>query len=97
MIGVSGNNSGSIIFYLLDTNQILPRDQFVELPMPDSVIAKLNGMAHMHSEHLTFYQSMKQVPISDEFTNVLSKEHRDIVRRYSQPYNIVQPQTNMDE
>ncbi len=53
-LGNSGNLSGGQIFLVLDTGHIITRHQWVVLPMPPAVIARVNLLGRAEPSILTF-------------------------------------------
>ncbi len=53
-LGNSGNLSGSQIFLALDTDHTITRHQWVVLPMPPAVIARVNLLGRAEPSILTF-------------------------------------------
>lgn len=53
-LGTSGNLSGGQVFLTLDTAQTVVRHQWVELPMPAEVIARVNFLGKQEPSMLTF-------------------------------------------
>jgi hypothetical protein len=53
-LGNSGNLSGGQVFLALDTGHKITRHQWVELPMPPAVIARVNVLGKAEPSILTF-------------------------------------------
>jgi len=53
-LGNSGNLSGGQVFLALDTGHTITRHQWVELPMPPAVIARVNVLGKPEPSILTF-------------------------------------------
>ncbi len=54
MLGNSGNLSGGQIFLALDTGHTITRHQWVVLPIPPAVIARVNLLGRAEPSILTF-------------------------------------------
>ena len=54
LLGSSGNLSGGQIFFVLDTGHTIVRHQWVVLPMPPAVIARVTLMGKAEPSILTF-------------------------------------------
>jgi hypothetical protein len=49
-LGPTGNLQGSVKFYCLNTGRILKRRNFTPMPLPDSVIAKVNDIGKKQNQ-----------------------------------------------
>ena len=53
-LGPTGNLQGSVKFYCINTGQVLKRRSFTPMPMPDSVIQRVNKIGEREMQGHTF-------------------------------------------
>ena len=53
-LGPTGNLQGSVKFYCINTGRVLKRRSFTPMPMPDSVIKRVNGIGEREKQGRTF-------------------------------------------
>jgi hypothetical protein len=83
-LGPTGNLQGSVKFYSLTTGRVIKRRNFTEMPMPDSIIKKVDaiGQKENHGRQFRFtnrvnepYEWTDEVPEDDpEFQGMLEEE-----------------------
>jgi hypothetical protein len=58
-LGPSGNLQGGYKFMALNTGKKITRQSWDVIPMPDTVVARVNALGTDQPEQLIFYQSMQ--------------------------------------
>jgi hypothetical protein len=84
VLGPTGNLQGSVKFYCLKTGRVLKRREFTEMPMPDTVITRVNLIGQREKQGRTFrflnrrrdpFEWTDEVPEDDpEFQGLLDDE-----------------------
>ena len=83
-LGPTGNLQGSVKFYCLNTGRVLKRRDFTEIPMPDSIIARVEAIGKREKQGRAFeFLNRKKLPFDwagevadddNEFQGLLEEE-----------------------
>ena len=85
-LGPTGNLQGSVKFYCINTGRVLKRRSFTPMPMPDSVIQRVNRIGEREKQGRTFrflnrhgepYEWTDEVPEDDPDFQGLLDENED--------------------
>ena len=69
----TGNATGSVRMYCLATNKVITRDQFTVVPMPQHVIALLNGRAALQGR----VRGGAAAPLDDDMPELIADDDSD--------------------
>jgi hypothetical protein len=88
-LGPTGNLQGSVKFYCINTGRVLKRRSFMPMPMPDSVIQRINRIGECERQGRTFwflnrrgepYVWMDEIPEDDpDFQGLLDENNGTVV------------------